>query len=136
MGAGHDDVVVVLPAELGDHVLLGAGDEERLDPGRRAGLRQRLTGGKGRADDRDGDVRRGAVLELADVADEQALPVRRVALVEDDHGLGAGVLRVEGLEGEEARAPLDQGDVVRSAEVEPGEVGDLATAGAGAAGSG
>ena len=83
------------------------------------------------SDHRDRDVRRGAVLELADVADEQALPVRGVALVEDDHGLGAGVLGVEGLEGEEARAPLDQGDVVRPAEVEPGEVGDLTAAGAG-----
>ncbi len=40
----------------------------------------------------------------------ERLAVGRVALVEDDHGAGAGGLRVVGLQGEAAPAALDEGD--------------------------
>ena len=43
-------------------------------------------------------------------AGQRTRAIGRVALVEDDHGAGAGGLRVVGLQGEAAPATLDEGD--------------------------
>ncbi len=88
--------------------------------------RQRLTVGERGTDHRDGDC--GAVREQR--AHDQPFAGRVVALVEDDHRLGSGVLGVDRLDPEGARAPLDQGDVRVAGEV-GGEVGGLAPAGDG-----
>jgi len=77
------------------------------------------------ADDRDGD---GAGRLLAERADDQVQAPGVVALVEDDHRLGAGLLRVERLDAELAGAPLDEDDVGVAAQVEAGEVLGLAAA--------
>ena len=91
----------------------------------RAGLGQRLAVGEAGADHRDVGVESGASVPTI-----RPSRGRVVALVEDDHGLGAGGLGVERLDGERAGAALDQRDVVGAAEVEAGEVGRLAAAGA------
>ena len=66
-------------------------------------------------------------------ADDQPFPRWRVALVEDDHGLGPCRLGVDRLDRERAGPALDQGDVAPTAEVSA-EVGGLATARHGARG--
>ena len=100
MGAGHDDVVVVPALELRDHVEVrpGLGRDHVHERGR-ARLRQRRAVGEARAHDRDvmGDrtgrpVRDG--YHARGVRDDQALAIGRVALVEDDHRLGARQLGV------------------------------------------
>jgi hypothetical protein len=60
--------------------------------------------------------------------DDQTLTQGSVALIEDDHRLSAGSLRIQRLQAEGARSSLDQRDVVRAAEVESREIACLAAA--------
>ena len=126
MSSGHDDVVVVAPVELGEHV--GLRDVDDRDGRRRTGLGERLTGSEARADNRDVDrrERRAGRRHGCDVG-EGAAAVGRVALVEEDNCGRARGLGIRDLEGEAAAASLDQRDpagneareVVDAARVEP-----------------
>ena len=62
------------------------------------------------------------------VGDDPTLTLGRVALVENDDRLGTGLLGIERLGPEEAGPTLDECDVIRTAEVEAGEVCRLAAA--------
>jgi hypothetical protein len=77
---------------------------------------------EGRAQRGDGRHRR---VERAEEQAEAVVPGHDVALVEDDHRAGTRRRGVVDLVAEEARAPLDEGDVPRR---EAGEVRGLATA--------
>src|SRR4028118_130720 len=103
-------------------------------PRDRGGTRRRqgLALGEAGADHGDGVLHHRAVGEAGRVADEQLRPVRRVALVEDDHRLRAGLLGEERLVAEGAGAALDERDVGVAGEVDGGEGRGLADAGGGA----
>ena len=113
MTSGHDDVVVVHPVELGDHVRLRIVHDR--DGRGRAGLGEHLTGGEAHADHRDGDRREGRARRRhrRDVREGAAAVGRRdggVPLVEQDHCRRARGLCIRDLEGEAAATPLHQCD--------------------------
>ena len=121
-----DDVVGVDARQVGDDVLGRVGDDRRVggQVDRRPRSRTTQPVAVGRVEDRDGQRADDALTERA-ADDVLTTGIGGVALVEDDDGLGAGRLGVDGLEAERTGAALDQRDVGRTAEVEPGEVGGL-----------
>ncbi len=62
------------------------------------------------------------------VAAERTAALWRVALVDDDDGLGSRRLGVDRLLGEEAGAALGEGDVVVARPVDAGKVGGFTAA--------
>ena len=104
--AGHDDVVVVAGAGLGDHVV-GLARLRGVVDGHGHG-RARASA-RGRSRRRTSRTRPGC--EARGVADHVEQPgAARLALVHDDDGGRAGGLRVEHLDVEATRAALDERD--------------------------
>jgi hypothetical protein len=137
VGAGQHDVVRVFAGQLGDDVVVASGlRRKHLHEGRGARPGQRRTVGEacthhGNAvGDRVRQRLTGVVgvVQACGVGDDKSRPVRCVGFVENDDCFGAGLLRVEGLGSEEARAALDQRDVGGPTPIDPGEVGRLAAA--------